>query len=93
MCLKKWLGILSRAYTIPVPEEGKDESNEFANQTWRAHAALDRVYGMGWAKDNPEIVARFMQAQATQQLATEATALREILGSGSGAITIGIERV
>jgi len=92
--VKKWLGVLSRAAVeIPMSKETQtEETTEAANTIWRAHAALDAVYGKGWSKDNPETVARFMQALSTQQLASEAAALREIFGSGSGAITIGIEK-
>jgi len=65
---------------------------ENADAIWRAHAALDRVYRAGFSKDNPAIVAQFMQAQATQTVATELAALREVLASGSGGLTIGIEK-
>lgn len=54
-------------------------------------AALDEVYGEGYAKNNPIMVAQFMQALATQQLADEMAAFREIIGSGTGAITVGLE--
>lgn len=68
-----------------------ETDNTTANEIWRLHAALDAVYGKGWSKENPEAVARFMQALATKELATEVAAVREIIASGSGAITIGIE--
>lgn len=101
--VKKWFGVLSRAaVVVEVPMTNEQQAAHLneqaeqdalaANTIWRAHAALDSVYGKGWSKDHPEIVARFMQALSTQKLASEAAALREILGSGSGAITIGIER-
>lgn len=96
--IKAWLGLLS----IPRPsntmsadanKSGLNElASEQANLMWRTHAALDAVYGKGFAKGNPAIVAQFMQALSTHQLATELAALREIIGSGSGAITVGIER-
>jgi len=68
-----------------------EKDSSVANKIWQLHAALDAVYGKGFAKDHPDTVARFMQALSTQELASEAAALREIIGSGSGAITIGLE--
>lgn len=67
------------------------ESNDLVNTIWRIHAALDTVYGKGFAKDNPQVVAQFMQASSAQALATELAALREIIASGTGGITVGIE--
>lgn len=66
--------------------------NETANLIWRVHAALDAVYGKGWSKENPHTVAKFLQALATKELASEVAALREIIATGSGAITVGIEK-
>lgn len=97
--LKAWLGLPTPRPSKPMATEhqaNKSELNELAseqaNAIWRLHAALDAVYGKGWSKDNPHTVARFMQALSTQQLATELASLREIIGSGTGAITVGIER-
>lgn len=73
--------------------ETKEEQDvSVANEIWRVHAALDAVYGKGWSKENPDTVARFMQALSTKELATEVAAVREIIGSGTGAITVGLER-
>jgi len=66
--------------------------SEKADAVWRVHAALDRVYGTGFSKDNPAIVAQFMLAFATHKQADEIAALREVLASGSGGLTIGIEK-
>ena len=68
------------------------DNNEAVNLIWRVHAALDTVYGKGWSKENPQTVAAFLHALATKELATEIAALREIIGSGSGAITVGLEK-
>ncbi len=67
-------------------------ASEQANAIWRLHAALDAVYGKGWSKANPEAVAFFMQALSLQQLASEIADLRGIIASGSGGITVGIDR-
>lgn len=66
--------------------------NETANLIWRVHAALDAVYGKGWSKENPHQVSKFLQALAVKELAAEVGALREIIASGSGAITVGIDK-
>lgn len=70
-----------------------------ADSIWRVHAALDRVYGGGFSKERPEIVAQFMQAfamqtnaEATHNLAAELATLREILASGEGGLTVGLEK-
>lgn len=68
-----------------------EKDSHIANKIWQVHAALDAVYGKGFAKDNPDTVARFIQALSTQELAAEVAGLREVIASGSGAITIGIE--
>lgn len=73
--LKSWLGL--------APHRTMNE-DDAVNRIWRIHAVLDAVYGKGFAKENPAIVAQFM-------LASEVAALREIIGSGSGAITVGLE--
>lgn len=68
-----------------------------------AHRMLDRIYGAGFSKDNPLVVARFMTALAlvdladgvnthASQLAAEIAGMREILSSGTGAITVGLDR-
>jgi len=88
--VKRWLGVESRP--APTQSMSVDKPNNTANDIWRVHAAIDAVYGTGFAKDNPAIVAQFMQALSTQTLASELAALREIIGSGSGGITVGIER-
>ena len=62
-----------------------ETDGQLANKIWQVHAAIDAVYGKGFAKDNPDTVARFM-------LANEVAALRDVLSSGSGAITVGIEQ-
>lgn len=71
---------------------------DLANQIWRLHATLDAVYGTGFCKRNPHIVAQFMQAfalqtqaEATRDLALEVATIREILASGEGGFTVGIE--
>jgi hypothetical protein len=66
--------------------------NEAANVIWRVHAALDIVYGKDWSRSNPDLVAQFMQAFSTKELASEVAALREIIASGSGGFTVGIEK-
>ena len=66
--------------------------SEKADAIWRVHAALDRVYGPSFSKDNPAIVAQFMLAFATQNQADEVAALREVIASGSGGLTVGIEK-
>lgn len=68
-----------------------EKDSHIANKIWQVHAALDAVYGKGFAKENPDTVARFMLALSTHELVTEVAAVREIIASGSGAITIGIE--
>ena len=66
---------------------------------WQAHKAIDGVYGAGFAKENPLLVARFMTAfalqdlvEAQKQLADELGSLRQLLTEGSGAITVGLEK-
>lgn len=56
------------------------------------HATLNAVYGDGFSRDNPAIVAAFMQAAATQATANALEGLRETLASGTGAITVGVEK-
>ncbi len=57
----------------------------------RCREATKIAFGERAASD-PFVVAEFLKADAAGQLALEVRALREILGSGSGALTIGIER-
>jgi len=91
---RRWLGIVPQSVSAPTMNADKlpVPTASVVNDIWRVHAAMDSVYGSGFAKDNPDIVAQFMQALATQTLATELTALREIIGSGSGGFTIGLEK-
>jgi hypothetical protein len=93
---KIWLGLVSSPKAMATETENKtglnDQATESANLIWRVHAALDAVYGKGWSKENPHTVARFLQALSTKELATEVGALREIIASGTGAITVGIEK-
>ena len=105
---KRWLGVESRPVALPeepmattqvrsATEKVEVSSagisvNENAESIWRAHAAIDRVYGTGYAKENPSVVAQFMLVFATQKQADELAALREIISAGSGGITVGIER-
>jgi hypothetical protein len=77
---------------MPTQTEPQSPVNETANELWKLHRTLDAVYGTGFCKDNPHIVARFMQALALKQLAQDVGGLRELLAQGSGAITVGIER-
>ncbi len=65
---------------------------EVHNPVLNAHAMLDEAYGSGWSADHPEAVALYMQAIAMDKLATEVAEIREVFSSGSGAITVGIER-
>lgn len=71
---------------------------------WQAHRSIDGVYGAGFAKENPLLVARFMTAFALRDLAeavnrhgskatVELEALHQILAEGSGAITVGLEKI
>lgn len=96
--VKKWFGISLKESDRPSPPAalvtGKDadETAEIVAALWRVHTALDSVYGKGYASKNPDTVVQFMQSLATQKLAKEAADLREIIGSGSGAITVGIEK-
>ena len=86
--IERWLGV-TRPPLMPLPIDlsmGTEKPNEMANAIWRVHAALDAVYGAGFAKDNPAIVAQFM-------LAVELAALREVIAGGTGGITVGIERI
>jgi hypothetical protein len=66
---------------------------------WQAHKSIDGVYGPGFAKENPLVVARFMMAfalrdlaEAQRQMADEAAGLRQLLTEGSGAITVGLDK-
>jgi hypothetical protein len=93
--LKEWLGVLSRPRPLQtMSREVKTDppASEQADAIMRVHAALDAVYGKGWSKANPDAVAQFMQAISLQLLAGELAALREIIGSGTGAITVGLEK-
>jgi|MudIll2142460700_1097286.scaffolds.fasta_scaffold23436_5 hypothetical protein len=73
------MGLTRAEKTMSAETDG-----QLANKIWQVHAAIDAVYGKGFAKDNPDTVARFM-------LANEVAALRDVIASGSGAITVGIE--
>jgi hypothetical protein len=53
---------------------------------------VDSSFGQGYSALNPGVVAQVMQARATQAIANELAELREIISSGSGGITVGIER-
>ena len=90
--LKAWLGVTPDTGPRDFMSAEQTTDNEAANAIWRVHAALDAVYGKNWSKSNPAIVAQFMQALSTKELASEVSALREIIGSGTGAITVGIEK-
>lgn len=57
----------------------------------RCREAVKIAFGEHAAAD-PIVVAEFLKADASFQLALEVRAVREILASGSGALTIGIER-
>lgn len=98
--IKRWLGVTSRhtqhimnanAETTPHDKATTPASN-LSDRIWLIHAAIDSVYGIGFAKDNPDIVAQFMRAAATQALATELGNIRQIIETGAGGITVGIER-
>lgn len=105
--LKKWLG-LAKSPTLMNAQEHKQQKATDAhvlmvNEILLVQAALDEVYGKGYAKNNPIMVAQFMQALATQHLADafnrhgsklviELEAFREIIGSGTGGITVGLEQ-
>jgi hypothetical protein len=71
--------------------ENAEKDSYVANKIWQVHAALDAVYGRGFSREHADTVAQFMQALSTQEVAAEIAALREIIASGSGAITIGLE--
>lgn len=88
--VKRWLSKLSPSASTQFMNA--DLPSNTANDIWRVHSAIDTVYGTGFAKDNPTIVAQFMMALSTQTIATELAALREIIGSGSGGITVGLEK-
>jgi len=89
--IKKWLGVTS-AREFMADKTQQQPDNETANLIWRVHAALDAVYGKGWSKENPHTVAKFLQALSTKELASEVAAFREIIASGSGGLTVGIEK-
>lgn len=64
-----------------------------------AHQTIDAVYGHGFSRRNAHIVAQFMQAfaqqtqaEALRDQAAEIATLREILSSGEGGLTVGIEK-
>jgi hypothetical protein len=96
--LRDWLGVNSRpqptmsVQTQAEQEKQADPQDAILNRIWLIHAKLDAVYGKGFSHSNPVIVAQFMQATATQATAAELAALREIIASGSGGITVGIEK-
>lgn len=59
----------------------------------RVHDALDEVYGTGFAKDNPDTVGGYLLAFSVKELAGELSAVRELIATGAGAITVGVEHV
>lgn len=77
----------------PLTETSERQTNVDAmvNDIWLIHAAVDRLYGTGFAKDNPSVVANYMKAFALKQQADELAKLRALFASGSGGITVGIE--
>lgn len=93
--VKNWFGLGSR----PNPAPPLEPQTEKAMQIWQTCQAVDNVYGVGFARRNPRIVAQFMQALAAQtqaeaarDQAAEIATLREILASGAGGLTIGLEK-
>ena len=92
--VKRWMGVTPRP-----PQAVSEQPSDMANQIWRVHQAVDAVYGPGFARRNPHIVAQFMQAFAAQahadavrDQAAEIATLREIFASGEGGLTIGVEK-
>lgn len=84
---------------MPQTHERELDQSDAANQIWRVHTTLDAVYGPGFSRKNAHIVAQFMQAfaqqtqaEALRDQAAEIATLREILSSGEGGITVGIEK-
>ena len=97
--IKQWIGV-AQPSQIPV---STDQILGTAQEISQVCLAVDAVYGRGFARRNPHIVAQFMQAIALRDLAdaqnlhgsrlvVELTALRELLASGSAGITVGIEK-
>ena len=86
---------------MPTPEQKEALPVNMNGETiWQAHKSIDGVYGAGFAKENPLVVARFMMAfalrdlaEAQKQMADEVGSLRQLLTEGSGAITVGLEKV
>lgn len=64
---------------------------ELARTFKRAKEAVAMAFGDRAASD-PLVVAEFLKADAVCQLAIQVKGLREIIESGTGAITIGIEK-
>jgi hypothetical protein len=64
---------------------------EAARTMTRCREAVKIAFGERAAAD-PCVVAEFLKADATYQLALEVRAMREILANGTGALTIGIEK-
>lgn len=90
--LKAWLGVTpdtsKRHFQVTMNATSLSYIELISNLTM----ALDGVYGVGWSKRNPQVVADYLQALSIKELASEVGALRDIIGSGSGAFTVGIER-
>ncbi len=87
--LKLWLGGSQVNFTCAAAPS--QEVTELARAMTRCREAVKIAFGERAASD-PIIVAEFLQADAAGQLASELRALREIIGSGSGALTIGLDQ-
>ena len=96
--VRQWIGVAQ-----PSPTPVTEQTSGMAQEILQVYQAVDAVYGRGFAKRNPHIVAQFMQAFALRDLAdaqnlhgsrlvVELTGLRELLASGSAGITVGIEK-
>lgn len=87
--LKLWLGGAPVNFTCAAAPS--QEVTELARAMTRCREAVKIAFGERAASD-PIIVAEFMRADASYQQALEVRAIREVLATGTGALTIGIER-
>jgi hypothetical protein len=55
------------------------------------HLVLDSLHGEGWSRKHPALVAQYLSAFAQTNLASELAKIRDILGAGTGAITVNLE--
>jgi hypothetical protein len=92
------LGVQPHVHIEPIRSWPKGEhtmtttmSNPTVEQIKEVHAAVANIYGEGFARKNPAVVAQFMQALATDKLATEVGAVRAMLEAGTGGINVALE--